>query len=69
VVEENIYVEQPKGFETFSRDTHVCRLKKSLYGLKHAPGDWYACIDNYLLIVGFTKSEEDPNLYYIVIEG
>jgi hypothetical protein len=34
VVEVDIYVEQPNGFNTFNRDTHVCWLKKSLYGLK-----------------------------------
>jgi hypothetical protein len=69
VVEEEIYVEQPEGFETFNRDTHVCKLKRALSGLKHAPRAWYACIDNYLLRLGFTKSKADPNLYYIVVEG
>ena len=34
VVEEKVYVEHPLGFETHDRDSHVCRLKKSLYGLK-----------------------------------
>ena len=37
VVEEEIYVEQPLGFETHARETHVCKLKKSLYGLKQHP--------------------------------
>jgi hypothetical protein len=44
-VVEEIYVEQPKGFETFSRDTHVCKLKRALYGLKQALMAWYARID------------------------
>jgi hypothetical protein len=69
VVEEEIYVEQPKGFETFNRDMNVCTLKRALYGLKQAPRAWYARIDNYLLGLGFTKSKVDPNLYYIVVEG
>ena len=34
VVEEEVYVEQPLSFETHDRDSHVCKLKKSLYGLK-----------------------------------
>ena len=38
VVEEEVYVEQPKGFETHDRETHVWRLNKSLYGLKQARG-------------------------------
>ena len=34
VVEEEVYVEQPLGFETHDRETHVCKLKKALCGLK-----------------------------------
>ena len=34
VVEEEVYVEQPLSFETHDRETHVCKLKKSLYDLK-----------------------------------
>jgi hypothetical protein len=34
VIEEEVYIEQPKGFEVEDRKTHVCRLKKDLYGLK-----------------------------------
>ena len=34
VIEEEVYLEQPLGFETHDRETHVCRLKKALYGLK-----------------------------------
>jgi hypothetical protein len=41
IIQEEIYVEQPLGFETYSRESHVCRLKKALYGLKQAPRAWY----------------------------
>ena len=34
LVEEEVYVEQPLGFETHDRKTHVCRLNKDLYWLK-----------------------------------
>ena len=37
VVEEEVYVKQPLGFETHDKKFHVCRLKKALYSLKHAP--------------------------------
>ena len=33
VVEEKVYVEQPLGFKTHDRQSHVCRLKKALYDL------------------------------------
>ena len=47
----------------------MCRLKKSLYGLKQAPRTWYGRIDIFLSSLSFTKSKEDPNLYYKVEEG
>ena len=34
VVKEEVYIEQSLGFETYERQTHVCKLKKALYGLK-----------------------------------
>jgi hypothetical protein len=67
-IEEEIYIEQPQGFEVHSKNTHVCRLKKALYGLKQAPRAWYARIDSYLIIFGFSKSHADPNLYYKVVK-
>jgi hypothetical protein len=64
-----VYIEQPEGFETFDIDSHVCRLKRALYGLKKAPRAWYTQIDNYFTRLGFTKSEADANLYQIVVES
>ena len=47
----------------------MCRLKRALYGLKQAPHAWYTRIDSYFTGLGFSKSEVDPNLYQIVVEG
>ena len=66
VVEEEVYVEQPLGFETHERKTHVCKLKKALYGLKQAPRTWYNKMDSFLMSLGFTKSKADSNLYFKV---
>eukprot|EP00253_Pinus_taeda_P035352 PITA_35352 len=66
-IQEEVYIEQPQGFEVHGKESHVCRLKKALYGLKQAPRAWYSRIDTYLQGIGFTKSEADPNIYYIVI--
>jgi SOS response regulatory protein OraA/RecX len=68
-IKEEVYIEQPQGFEVHSRDTHVCRLKKVLYGLKQAPRAWYAKIDSYLMRLGFSKSNVDSNLYYKVVNN
>eukprot|EP00253_Pinus_taeda_P028378 PITA_28378 len=69
IIKEEVYIEQPKGFETFDRESHVCRLKRVLYGLKQAPYAWYTRINSYFTELGFTKSEADVNLYHIVVEG
>ena len=68
-IKEEVYVEQPKGFEIYDRKSHVCRLKKALYGLKQAPRAWYERIDNYLMKLGFIRSESDSNLYFKVEDG
>jgi hypothetical protein len=67
VIEEEVYVEQPQGFEVEDKKTHVCRLKKALYGLKQAPRDWYGRIDSFLTNLGFNKSKYDSNLYFNVL--
>jgi hypothetical protein len=42
-------------------------LKKALYGLKQAPRAWYGRITSFLMSLGFTKSKEDSNLYFKVM--
>ena len=44
-LDEEIYMEQPEGFEVSGKKNLVCRLKKSLYGLKQAPRQWYKKFD------------------------
>ena len=63
MIEEEVYIEQPQGFEVEDTATHVCKLKKDLHGLKQAPRAWYGRIDSFLTSLGFTKSKADPNLY------
>jgi len=41
---ETMYCQQPSGFENPAHPDFVCLLKKSLYGLKHAPCAWYSRI-------------------------
>ena len=68
VIEEEVYIEQPQGFEFEDRWTHVCKLKKALYRLKKSPRAWYGKIDNVLTRLGFTKSKVDSNIYFNVMD-
>jgi hypothetical protein len=68
-IEEEVYIEQPQGFEVHSKDTHVCILKKPLCGLKQDPRAWYARMDIYLTRLGFSKSHADPKIYYKVVDN
>jgi hypothetical protein len=45
----------------------VCKLKKSMYGLKKSPRMWYKKIDTYMLGLGFTRSKEDHYVYFKLI--
>jgi hypothetical protein len=67
VIEDEVYIEQPQGFEVEDRKTHFCILKKAMYRLKQAPRAWYGRIDNFLTSLGFTKSKADSNLYFKVM--
>jgi hypothetical protein len=66
--EEEVYINQLRGFEVHGINTHVCRLKKALYGLKQAPCAWYSRIDKKLLKLHFTNIAIDLNIYYLYIK-
>ena len=66
-ITEEIYMQQPEGF--FSNPYLVCRLKKSLYGLKQDPRAWYAKIDGFLFSLSFVRCKSDPNVYLKLING
>ena len=54
-------MEQPHGFVQDS--SLVCRLQKSLYGLKQGPRAWYEKMDSFLLASQFTRYHSDPTVY------
>ena len=61
-IEEEVYIEQPKGFVIHDTKTHLCRLKKALCGLKQTPRAWYKKMDGFLMSLGFNNSVIDSNL-------
>ncbi|GAU26739.1 hypothetical protein TSUD_317370 [Trifolium subterraneum] len=63
-LEEEIYMEQPEGFVIHGQETKVCKLDKSLYGLKHAPKQWHEKFDNLMVSNGFRLNESDKCIYY-----
>ncbi|WKA12871.1 hypothetical protein VitviT2T_030219 [Vitis vinifera] len=62
-LEEEIFVEQPKGFAVKGKEDKVLQLKKALYGLKQALRAWYNRINAHLLGLGFKKSQSESTLY------
>eukprot|EP00253_Pinus_taeda_P029362 PITA_29362 len=63
VLMEEVYIEEPIGYEKKGQEHKVCKLKKALYGLKQAPRAWYSRTDSYLLENGFEKCEGEPTVY------
>ena len=67
-LEEDIYMSQPEGFVETGKENLVCRLRKSLYGLKQSPRQWYKRFDTYMLKIGYTRCLYDCCVYYHVFE-
>ncbi|MCY6524956.1 reverse transcriptase domain-containing protein, partial [Actinobacillus pleuropneumoniae] len=62
ILEEEIYVQQPPGYDVESNEEKVYRLKKALYGLKQAPRAWYSIINSYMIKNGLCRSNIEPTL-------
>jgi transposase InsO family protein len=62
-IQEEVYVEQPPGFEDYKQPNHVYKLRKALYGLKQAPRAWYDRLRDFLLSKGFTMGKVDTTLF------
>ena len=52
-LEEEIYMDQLEGFIVPDKENYVCKMKKSLYGLKQSPRQWYKRFDSFMLLHGF----------------
>lgn len=65
-LKEEILMEQPEGFA--SDKNKVCKLIKSLYGLKQAAKTWNDTLNEILKLYKFFQSETDPCLYWKKVE-
>lgn len=63
-LKEEVYMKQPEGFSEPGKEHLVCKLQKSIYGLKQSPRCWNFCIDSQLIRAGLSKSKCDPCIYY-----
>ena len=62
-LEEEVYMRQLEGFAAKGKEHLVCKLKKSIYGLKQSPRCWNTALDCQLKQMGFRQSESDPCIY------
>ena len=62
-LEGEVYMQQPEGFVTDGQEHLVCRLKKSIYGLKQSSRCWNRALDAQLKLMGFVQSTSDPCIY------
>ena len=60
---EEIFMQQPDGYIQPGKEHLVCRLKKSLYGLKQTPGCWNIKFANHMKAIGFLQSDADPCVF------
>ena len=62
-LEEEVYMKQPEGFSSSDGEHLVCKLQKSIYGLKQASRQWYLKFHNVISSFGFVENDMDQCIY------
>ena len=60
---EEIYMEQLEGFKESGKENIVCHLRKSLYGLKQVPRQWYKKFDSFIMDHEYHRTISDHCIY------
>jgi len=63
-ISEDLYMKQPPVFVDKENPKSVCKLNKSLYGLKQSPKEWNTAIDTWFIGNNFTRLKSELCLYY-----
>ncbi|RVX22575.1 Retrovirus-related Pol polyprotein from transposon RE2 [Vitis vinifera] len=61
---EEVYMEQPPGFVAQGESGLVCRLRRSLYGLKQSPRAWFGRFSSVVQEFGMLRSTADHSVFY-----
>ncbi|RVW55201.1 Retrovirus-related Pol polyprotein from transposon RE2 [Vitis vinifera] len=61
---EEVYMEQPPGFVAKGESGLVCRLRRSLYGLKQSPRAWFSRFSSVVQEFGMFRSTTDHSVFY-----
>ena len=61
---EEVYMEQPLGFVTQGESCLVCRLRRSLYGLKQSPRAWFGRFSSVVQKFGMTQNTSDHHVFF-----
>ena len=61
---EEVYMEQPPGFVAQGESGLVCKLRRSLYGLKQFPRAWFGRFSSVVQEFGMLRSEADHSVFY-----
>ena len=64
LLEDEIYMYQPEGYEVAGKEKCVCFLKKSLYGLKQSARNWQLLLKSYFLQIGFLLLASDACIFF-----
>jgi len=62
-VKQDLYMKQPEGYVNPGKSNYVCKLKRSLYGLKQSPMEWYTVLTEFMVLSGFKRAAPDQAVF------
>ena len=68
-LDESIYMVQPEGFVAQGQEQKVCKLQRSIYGLKQASRSWNIRFDTTIKSYNFEQNIDEPCVYKRIIDG